>query len=204
MSRDMKKSMLPEKITDVLESQDWNLCSIIEQDGEYYAELEKYSPIGEDFVPTIWFNGLPTDFIEKVAEYADDYDADNHVIDLIECYRRNDLPGSLRDLIDDAETIGGMLYDLADALSVVLNDAEDLDGEYIRENWEEVLESRVDYADIASAIGWGFTHEDLQELMELHKAGKYREKIEDLLTDCNFHTECADWSEGNYVLREDQ
>ena len=202
MGRNM--NMLPDKIIDVLKSQGWNLCCIEEQGGEYYAELEKYSPNGEDFVPTIWFNGLPADFIEKVAEYADGYDADDHVIDLIECCGRNNLPGSLCDLIDDAEDIGEMLHALADALAVALDDSDDLDEDYIREKWQEVLESPMDYVDISRAIGWGFTHEDLETLMQLHKDGKYREKIEDLLTDCNFHTECTDWSEGNYVLREDQ
>lgn len=202
MSRDIKKSMLPEKITDVLESQDWNLCSIEEQDGEYYAELEKYSPNGEDFVPTIWFNGLPTDFIEKVAEYADDYDADDHAAELVEYRGRNGVPNSIRDIIDDAEAIGDMLNDLADALAAALNDSDDLDEDYIRENWEEVLSSNIDYSDIAHGIGWGFTDEDLHTLMQLHKDGKYREKIEDLLTDCNFHSECAAWSEGDYTIKE--
>lgn len=200
MSRDIKKSMFPEKITDVLESQDWDLCSIEEQDGEYYADLEKYSPNGEDFIATIWFNGLPADFIEKVAEYADDYDADDHVLDLIEGCSRGCLPGSLRDLIDDAEAIGEMLHDLADELSVVLDGSDDLDEDYIRQNWEEVLSSDIDYSDIAHGIGWGFTHEDLETLMQLHKDGKYREKIEDLLTDCNFHSECSAWSDGDYRL----
>lgn len=200
MSRDIKKSMLPEKITNVLESQDWNLCSIGEQDGGYYAEIEKNSPGGEDYVATIWFNGLPTDFIEKVAEYSDDYDADDHVIDLIECSSRGCLPGSLRDLIDDAEDIGEMLNDLAGALAVALDNSDDLDEDYIRQNWEEVLSSDIDYSNIAHGIGWGFTHEDLETLMQLHKDGKYREKIEDLLTDCNFHSECSAWSDGDYRL----
>jgi hypothetical protein len=192
--------MLPEKIMDVLESQDWNLCSIEEQGGEYYAEIEKDSPNGEDFIATIWFNGLPTDFIEKVAEYSDDYDADDHVIDLIECSGRGCLPGSLRDLIDDAEAIGEMLDDLAAALAVALDASDNLDEDYIRQNWEEVLSSDIDYSNIAHGIGWGFTHEDLETLMQLHKDGKYREKIEDLLTDCNFHSECSAWSDGDYRL----
>lgn len=200
----MANGKLSNKVLDVLENNGWRLCGVEKQDGEYYADMEKYSPAGEDYVFTVWFNGFDTDFIEKVCEYADEYDADDHAADLVQYRGQGGVPNSVREIIDDAEEIGTMLSDLADELSGIIDDVEDIGEDYIRENWEKMLESPVGYEYIARKIGWGFTHEDLQELMRLHKAGKYREKIEDLLTDCNFHTECADWSEGNYVLREDQ
>lgn len=200
----MANGKLSEKVTDILENNGWRLCSCEKQDGEYYAEIEQYSPAGEDYVFTVWFNGFDADFIEKVCEYAEDYDADDHAADLVQYRGQGGVPNSVREIIDDAEEIGTMLSDLSDELSRIIDDVDDMNEDYIRENWDEVLSSDIEYSDIAHGIGWGFTHEDLQELMELHKAGKHREKIEDLLTDCNFHTECADWSEGNYVLREDQ
>ena len=199
----MANGKLSKKVLDVLERNGWELCGVEKQDWEYYAEIEKYSPAGEDYVFAVWFDGLSADFIEKVCEYAEDYDADDHAAGLVEYRGQGGVPTSIREIIDDAEAIGTMLETLSAELAKIVDDADDMNEDYIRENWEEALESPMDYADISRIIGWGFTHEDLQELMELHKAGKYREKIEDLLTDCNFHTECADWSEGNYILRED-
>lgn len=40
---------------------------------------------------------------------------------------------------------------------------------------------------------------DLADLALLHKTNKnLREKIEYILTDCNFHSECSDFSSGLY------
>lgn len=198
----MANGKLSEKVTDVIENNGWRLCSVERQGWEYYADMEKYSPAGEDYVFTAWFNGFDADFIEKVCEYAEEYDADDHAADLVQYRGQRGIPNSIREIIDDAEAIGTMLEDLSVELAKIVDDVDDLNEDYIRENWEEVLET-VDYEDISKAIGWGFTHEDLQELMELHKVGKYREKIEDLLEDCNFHTECSAWHDGDYILKED-
>lgn len=43
---------------------------------------------------------------------------------------------------------------------------------------------------LSGKLEWGFAPDDLMELMKLHKSNKFRKKIEDLLTDCNFHSEC--------------
>lgn len=68
-------------------------------------------------------------------------------------------------------------------------------------DWETALKS-MPYSDISEAIGWEFSEEDLNTLMELHKADICREQIEDLLEDCNFHTDCENWHDGNYVINE--
>lgn len=89
-------------------------------------------------------------------------------------------------------------------------------------NWTECIEDaeiRLDFAsalrdvkygsDLSEKIKWGFTNDDLLSLMKLHKSNKFRRKIEELLTDCNFHHECGLLSEGKYdeykryVLKED-
>ena len=72
-------------------------------------------------------------------------------------------------------------------------------GDYIREHWEEALDE-LTYGQIASRIEWGFTKADLETLAELHKNGIHRNKIEDLLEDCNFHYECGNWHDGNSVI----
>ena len=66
----------------------------------------------------------------------------------------------------------------------------------IRINWYEALETGNA---IGSKIGWGFSPQDLFILCDLHEAGYFREKIVDLLEDCNFHTECGLIDEGKYA-----
>lgn len=70
--------------------------------------------------------------------------------------------------------------------------------EEIREDWETALETMTD-SDISETIRWGFSPEDLRELLRLHRSDIQRLKIEDLLEDCNFHTFCACLSEQDYA-----
>lgn len=71
----------------------------------------------------------------------------------------------------------------------------------IRSDFAKALDG-VEYGThLSGALGWGFSQKDIEELAIIHKndtVGKYREKIEDLLEDCNFHTECGDFADGKY------
>lgn len=102
---------LKEKYLDVIENHEWRVCGYTD-DGR--VELEKYSPAGEDF--TICLN--VENFPEAVAEYAADFDVDDHIEMWIEA-RRNGVCGvpSTRVLVTDAEAIDKMLQELADALA---------------------------------------------------------------------------------------
>ena len=66
-----------------------------------------------------------------------------------------------------------------------------LDAAMIRSDFATALRSVRKGTDLSSRLGFGFSSEDLKNLMELHKSGEFRRKIEDLLTDCNFHEECG-------------
>ncbi len=68
----------------------------------------------------------------------------------------------------------------------------------IRKDWNKAFESVEEGVQLSGLISFGFFDSDIKELALLHKANKHRAKIEDLLTDCNFHTECSDFSSGNY------
>lgn len=68
----------------------------------------------------------------------------------------------------------------------------------IRKDWNKAFESVKEGKQLSALIGFGFSDSDIRELARLHKANKYRNKIEDLLEDCNFHTECSDFSSKNY------
>lgn len=68
----------------------------------------------------------------------------------------------------------------------------------IRLDFASALRSVKDGTDLSYPLGWGFGRDDLMALMALHKSNKFRRKIEDLLEDCNFHTECGLLSEKQY------
>ena len=71
--------------------------------------------------------------------------------------------------------------------------------ENVRENWEAAVRS-MPYFEIAAKIEWGFTPDDLRELARLHKAEIQRQNIEDLLTYCNFRSECSSFRNGEYEI----
>lgn len=86
---------------------------------EYYNEFEYYTPLGEDFVFTIWHNNTPKKFIEEFAKYADDFDPDNHSAMWIEARihgNMNGIPTSNRELIDNADHIKEKLQTIANEL----------------------------------------------------------------------------------------
>lgn len=65
-------------------------------------------------------------------------------------------------------------------------------------SWKKAL-SRYETGALAALIRWGLSDDDLRVLCRLHQElPELRSKIEDLLTDCNFHAECADWHDGIY------
>lgn len=100
---------LNEKITDLLEANDISLCGLEEQDGRCWSEMEWYTPEGEDFIFTVWFDGTDADFIRKFAEYAADFDPDEHAEMWVDSRGKNGVPNSIRALIDDADAIKKML-----------------------------------------------------------------------------------------------
>lgn len=68
----------------------------------------------------------------------------------------------------------------------------------IRKDWAQALRSVKRGTELSYRIDFGFSEVDISELAKLHKKNKFRRKIEDLLTDCNFHTECSDFDDGLY------
>ena len=63
------------------------------------------------------------DFIYKLKEYVNDFDVDEHVKLYIDCLCQNGVPSTIRELLEDAESIKEMLEEL-------LNSVE----EYVKEN----------------------------------------------------------------------
>ena len=103
---------ITEKQIEVMESLDWR----IHDDGED-IEIENYSPAGEDLVFTLYGETL----LEAVTELYESYDAEEHAELWIDSRGKNGVPGSIRELLDDADSIEEMLRELAVALKEVAN-----------------------------------------------------------------------------------
>lgn len=110
---------LSKKIISVLEQHDVYVCGEIRKGykkGEYDIELETFSPLGEDVLISLTYDGTKADFIREFAEYADDFDAEEHAAMWIEYRGMRNVPNSIKDLIEDAEDIKEMLSRVAAAL----------------------------------------------------------------------------------------
>ena len=69
----------------------------------------------------------------------------------------------------------------------------------VRNNFAAALRSIKKGSELSELIGWGLSKKDIKELAKLHKANRFRKKIEDLLEDCNFHYECSKFAHKEYA-----
>lgn len=93
----------------------YNVSDTPNERGEVCVELEKYSPQGQDFIATIWFeNENEHNFIKALREYWQDYDPDEEACKWIgeDGHGKNGAPYSIRELLDDMEDCKGMLREL--------------------------------------------------------------------------------------------
>lgn len=82
--------------------------------GEKCVEFSKYSPAGEDFSFVVYYTNV-SEIPEKVTEYYEGFDAEEHVMIWADSAGRNGVP-RLRELIEDADAIEEMIRELANAL----------------------------------------------------------------------------------------
>lgn len=93
----------------------YNVSDTPNERGEVCVDLEKYSPQGQDFIATIWFeNENEHNFIKALREYWQDYDTDEEACKWIgeDGHGKNGAPYSIRELLDDMEDCKGMLREL--------------------------------------------------------------------------------------------
>jgi len=110
--------------------------------------------------------------------------------DVAHCLKASKLEQSS---IDDIKSIVSGCEDFdTDDLNECIRDAR------IRLDFAEAFRHVKDGSDLSGDLGYGFSKSDLRVLMNLHKAGKFRKKIEDVLTDCNFHYESGLLSDKKY------
>ena len=68
----------------------------------------------------------------------------------------------------------------------------------IRKDFKTALSKVKNGSSLSEKLGYSLSPGDLKELAKLHKSNKCRRKIEELLTDCNFHTECGKFASKQY------
>jgi hypothetical protein len=115
----MKKIKLPQEVINVLESHDFNMADITEQDGEYYLDFGQYTPEGEDWGECVWFDGTAESFVEAVQALAESFDIDEEVEPYISMRGQRGVPSSISALVEDAKWKQKKLTDLSDALNAL-------------------------------------------------------------------------------------
>lgn len=100
---------MTERQRDICESLDWRIHEC--EDGN--IELENYSPQGEDLIFTVY---VDEDFLEGIWRLAEEFDIDEHAELWIDQRGKNGVPGSISEILHDAEDIQGMLHELFEAL----------------------------------------------------------------------------------------
>jgi len=107
---------------------------------------------------------------------------------------------------EDVKATGARIYSIAvkaGANTEILSEVEKMIDKgkrsaSIRHDWSAAFRKVKNGRELSGAIDWGFYKDDLRTFVKLHKANKFRKKIEDLLTDCNYHTFCGYLSVGEY------
>ena len=90
--------------------------------------------------------------------------------------------------------------EFADKLPKYVDLAEAERDAEIRRDWDLALETVPETTDLSRGVGWALSKQDFAELAKLHRDGKHRAKIEDLLEDCNFHIQRGELHDGNYQI----
>jgi hypothetical protein len=111
MGAEVKAMDMMDRIVEASEELNW-ICRIYDD----YVEFETLSPAGEDVVFSADRDG---DIVDKVIEYASEFDADEHAEMWIESRGKRGVPSSIRALIDDADAIQVMLDELAGKLAAI-------------------------------------------------------------------------------------
>lgn len=114
-----------QRMLDKAEKLDWSYMVYEEpsQDNRTYAEMEKYSPAGEDFLMIIDFDAenQAETFLKDLQEYAENFDIDAHVEMWLPERGKGGCPSTARELVEDAEAIVEMIKELHEELENVLN-----------------------------------------------------------------------------------
>lgn len=80
----IKMKKLSKKTMEILENNGFNVGEIMEQNGEYYIEIRQFTPVGEDWWETIWFDGTDDGLFKAIEDRWDSFNADDEAAIWIE------------------------------------------------------------------------------------------------------------------------
>lgn len=117
--------MLKDKLWNVLENCGFSTTGTVyanthmAPDDKYYVESSQYTPAGEDWIETIWFDGSQKSFVDSVKERVDYFDVDEEVEVWIPHRGTSGVPSSISVLVEDAEWKLNELKELMSALKAL-------------------------------------------------------------------------------------
>lgn len=115
---------LSEKIIGVVENNGFYIDEVEKNDEYFYVEFGQFTPCGEDWWETVWFDGTDEGFIKSVKDRYIGFDVDEEVEIWIECRGKNGVPGSIKALVEDAEWKERTLGKLYDQLNELERDED--------------------------------------------------------------------------------
>lgn len=110
---------LSDDIVEIIEGHDFWMNDICQQGNEYYVEIGKGTPAGEDWMVCVWFDGTDAGFIEGVRKAYEGFDVDEEVEIWVDNRGKNGVPSSIRTLVEDAEWKEAELLKLAEKLEIL-------------------------------------------------------------------------------------
>ena len=108
------------EIIDIIENHGFTAHKIEKQCDDYYVEIGQFTPAGEDWWETIWFDGTDEGFSEGVKERYLNFDIDDEAALWIEHRGKYGVPSSIRTLVEDAEWKDDKLKEFSDALAELI------------------------------------------------------------------------------------
>lgn len=110
---------LSNKIISVVENNGFSIHEVEKQGEDFYIEINQYTPCGEDWWETIWFDGTDEGFIEAIKDRYNSFDVDEETEIWIENRGKNGVPSSIKALVEDAEWKERTLGKLFDQLEEI-------------------------------------------------------------------------------------
>lgn len=165
---------------------------------EIFCEIEREKAVLKEAVivdNTIWKRYCPELIVGEEIESAPLHLAivwlRNDIVDILK--KAKNVEDVKQEIIEYIKT-----NEFGDEIISRLNFVDINEEVTIRRDFAKAFETVKNGSDLSHILRYSLGRSDLEKLAILHKAKKSRKKIEELLMDCNFHCECADFRNGKY------
>ena len=104
---------LSKKVLKTLENNGFDVGAVGQLGKDYCVEISQYTPLGEDWHETFWFDGTNRGFFEAIRVRATGFDVDEEIEPFIENRGKYGVPSSISALVMDSEWKKETLTELA-------------------------------------------------------------------------------------------